>query len=397
MRKIPTPSRLWLLLFSCVLRPVFGDTILLHDGERLEGKIVSESEAQVTIEWHTGGVTDERTVPRNAIKSLEKEPPEEADFRPLKSLKPGQNWLRPEDYDVAISRFKSYIQRYPLSAHLAEAHDGLDSFARERLRVVAGEVKFHGKWLTSEQAAEQKEDILAEAYFDAMKDASGRGDLVGALNTFNALETRFPGARPYPDAVDLARRVITALEPEVERRLRTVKIDYDKLKEEWKTMQEQQRSDVTTAIKRENAHLEAVLAASEAAKQKWAPFQPRSQKSLERLKATAATEKTRLGSMPVAKMRDSLKRAGTAASAMTGRDLPAAETEIKLALMDWPQNALAQRLEKEIAARKNDDTKSAATPKPSPSPTPKLGPKTTPVPSPTPKKKSWFSFGLIVR
>lgn len=394
MRKLTTWLCLWLIVTAAVQQS-FADTILLNDGEKLEGKIIAESPTQVTIEWRVGGVIDERTVLRSEIKTLEKEPPDEADFRPLKNWKPGQNWLHPEDNDAAIAQFKSFIHHYPLSTHLAEAHDALDGFNRERNRAVAGEVKFHGKWLSSDQASEQKEDILAEAYFDSMKDASARGDFVGALNHFNTIETRFPGARIFPDAIELARRVVAALEPEIERRLRTVKADYDKLKEDWKTMLEQQRTDIGTALKRENAHLDAVFAASEAAKQKWAPFQPRSQRSLDKLKATAATEKTRLATLPVQKMRDSIKHSSTAANQLTARDVSGAENELKLALTDWPQNASAQRIGREIAARKAGDTKTTDTPKATPTPVPKTTPKGTPVPSPTPKKKSWFSFGAI--
>src|SRR5437870_4574142 len=98
MRKRSLLLCLGLATLTGALRQLSADTITLIGGERIEGKITNETAADVTIEYKSGGVTDVRTVPRNQIQKLEKDTPDETDFRPLKNAKPGPNWLRVDEY-----------------------------------------------------------------------------------------------------------------------------------------------------------------------------------------------------------------------------------------------------------------------------------------------------------
>jgi hypothetical protein len=266
-------------------------------------------------------------------------------------------------------------------------------FEKERARVADGEVKYHGEWLTTEQAEKRRDEIQGEAYYDAMKEYAARGDLIGALNTFDLIEKQTPGTRIHPDAVELAGRVIAALDTDIERRLLIVKNDFEKLTQDYKTMTDEQKVEVSNSLKREYARLDAVMLAAEKAKVKWVPLQPRSKKSLEKLKATITAEKTRIAALSVSKMKESLQLANSAVTELAANDVAAAEADNKEALAAWPQNALALRTGKEITARKADTSKPTTTkPAATPTPVPKATPK--PVASPTPKpKKSWFSFG----
>ncbi len=397
MLKLNSWGCIWLMLCIAALPHLSADTVILANDERVEGKVIEETPEQVTIEQRiSAGVTDTTVIPRAGIKKIEKEPPDEADFRPLKNMKPGPNWLRPEERDASIAQLKIFLQKYPLSSHAAEARSELDLFEKERARVMDGAVKFHGDWLTGEQAEKQREEIQGEAYYDAMKELSARGDLIGALNYFDALERQSPGARAYPEGVELALRLIVTIEPDIERRLLTIKTDFDKLTLDYKTMNEQQRIEVSNALNREYARLDAGLAAAEKAKLKWVPLQPRSKKSLEKLKATIQAEKPRLAALSPAKMRESIHLANTAARELAANDIAGADNDLKAALVAWPQNAFALRVGKEIADRKTDMPKST-TPKPTPAPaaTPKSAPKPGSEPTPKPKKP-WFSFGAVI-
>src|SRR5207244_4254730 len=129
------------------------------------------------------------------------------------------------------------------SVHAPELKQALDDFEAERKRVQAGEAKLDGRWLSKEEIAREKYQIAASQWFNAMKSLAARGDLVGALNTFDALEKQYPASRVYPDAIDLALRVMGALEPDLDRRLQIVKADYDKLVLDWKTMTPENRAE----------------------------------------------------------------------------------------------------------------------------------------------------------
>ena len=49
----------------------FADTVTLKSGDKIEGKITSETAAELTIEIVSAGVVDERKVPKTDVATLD--------------------------------------------------------------------------------------------------------------------------------------------------------------------------------------------------------------------------------------------------------------------------------------------------------------------------------------
>ena len=196
------------ILFFAGILASFADVVMLKNGEKLEGKIVSETGTDVTLDIQvSAGILDSRTVPKTDIASVVKDQPDAAAWKQLQNLKLGVSSQAATAYDAMINPLRAFTTQYPTSTHAAEAQKMLGEFEAEKKRVAAGEVKLNGKWMMKEEAQKERYQINALLAFQYMRDQSAKRDLVAAMNAFDVIETQYPGARVYPDAVELARRI----------------------------------------------------------------------------------------------------------------------------------------------------------------------------------------------
>jgi len=86
---------------------------------------------------------------------------------------------------------------------------------------------------------------------------------------------------------------------------------------------------------------------------KWPPFINNNEKSLSTLMTHLTREITRIGNLPVDKMRQSLAATETGQQSLTAGDIDAALLALKDANALWPINELAIRLGKEANAQKS--------------------------------------------
>src|SRR4030095_15918877 len=209
------------LLVTLIALPLaaLADVVTLKSGEKLEGKITGETPTQLSIDVQvSAGITDSRTVAKADVLKVEKEQPDEIAWQSFKSLKLGPNSLPAASYDQSIGSLQSFLNQYPNSPHAAEARTLLAPFAEEKKRVQQGEVKLNQKWLSKEEVEKERYQVNAQIILNYMREQSSR-DLIGALNSFDLLEKQYPGARAYPEAVELARRILQTLKAEVDRRV----------------------------------------------------------------------------------------------------------------------------------------------------------------------------------
>ena len=368
------PLRFSAILLACLSASGFADSVTLKNGEKIDGKITSDTATEVVIEEKvSAGVTDSRTIPKADIAKIDKEQPDLAAWQALKNVKPGASSLPAASYDAAIRALTGFATEHPASAHAAEAKQALAAFEEEKKRVEAGEVKLSGKWLSKEEAQKERYQINGQVALNYMREQSTRGDLIGALNSFEILEKTYPGARVYPDAVELARQILTALRTEIERRRGALAIDQKQRDDGIKLAAEPQKSELIAANKREEAAAEAALAAAQKQGLKWPPMIPRSEKSLTAIGTKISPELQRLTAVDVAKMRQSVQLADKAREALAKRDVESAEPAIKQATELWRANELATRLDADLTeARKTAKAAAAATPAPA-TPEPKVG------------------------
>jgi hypothetical protein len=345
---------------------VFADSVTLKNGEKLEGKITAETPAEITLDVKvSAGITEPRTIPRADVLKIEKESPDNIAWQSLKNLKPGNNSLPATAYDPIITALKNFTTQHATSPHAAEAQPLLNEFETEKKRVVGGEVKLNGKWLSKEEAQKERYQINAMLAYNHMRDQSTRGDLIGSLNTFDVIETQYPGGRAYADAVELARRVLAALKQDVDRRLPAAVQEMEQRRRAIDTAPDAQRRELIATLDREQAATDSALAAADRQRLKWPPLL-RNERSLSAIQSRVAGEQQRLNEIDVAKLRRSIQLAEQARESFAKKELDAAEATARQATDLWYTNELATRLQTEISEARNQALTAAAAPPPEP-------------------------------
>lgn len=344
----PIPFLLTAVSLLTLAASAFADIVTLKSGEKVEGKITAETDAEITISAKvSAGITDERTIKKADIASMTKDEPDMIAWQPLKALKLGKNSLPVASYDAAINPLKAFAAEFPKSQFAAEAQKIADAYSAEKKRVEAGEAKLDDKWLSKEEAQKERYQINGLVAFNYMKDQSTR-DMVGALNTFDAIEKNFPGARAYPDAVDYVQKMLPALKAQVESRTKALAAQKAEREKSLAALAGLPKTALQDEINRDKAATEAAVSASRKAGYKWDPLSPASEESLRSLASRATTEMQRLAGLQTAKMRASLLAAEKAKAAIEKKDFTAAEAALTQAASDWSANEIATRLRAEL-------------------------------------------------
>lgn len=370
------------LVFPCAL---WADAVVLKSGERIEGRIVRESDSEVVIEVQvSASVIDQKTFPKTEVDRVDKDSPAETRWREIEDVKPGANSRSLEGYDEPIEVLETYLTTYPDGPHNDIVKERLEQFKTERNRVRDGEMKINSQWLSAEQVEKEKYQINAMLLFERMKEAEGKNDPVSGLNAFALLERDYPGSRVYPDAVDLAVKLVPSAESEATRRLAILKRDTAAWEKGVKIASEPNRSRLIAAAKAEQAQFDQALAAAEKQGLKWGLLIPRSESSLNKIKTVAAQERKRLASINTEPMRQSLQKLDQAVESIKASQYDKAADELKEASSLWSKNE-AIKGERELLTQLKSG-KPAATPTPQPTASPRAtATRATPTPaSPSP-------------
>jgi hypothetical protein len=334
-----------------------ADTVTLTGGEKIEGKITAETPADITITVKTATITDDRTIARAEIQSIDKTTPDEAAFAEIKDLKPDPVSPQADAIDTAVASLKSFLEKFPDSKHSADVKASIDIFQKEKEHLDAGEVKFEGKWISKNEADKRQVQIQGQSLFAAMSAQNAAGDPVGALNTFDQLEKTAGTTRAYPRAVELAKTILPALSQSVDRNLDRLKIETATWEKNAATvLTPEQKAQALAAQKAEQAGYDATLAAN---KLKWPPLLTRSEKALLAIRTIILTEKTRLIAIPLGQMKDSVDKTDKAREALAAKDSAAADSLLKESLALWPANEDATYLQKSVTEAAAEDLKKA--------------------------------------
>lgn len=393
MRKFP----LALLLFSAFCLKGMADTITLKNGTVIEGTITQQDDRQVTVNIKVSdSISDVQVLQRDDITKIEKTSEDSLAFETLKSLKPDpMAMLSPEAYQSAIDDVKAFLDKYPDSDHKADAQAILDVLSQEQAHQQAGDVKLYGNWIPKKEVAAHKLQIQAQAIYLKMQATAAQGDLIGALNMFDLLERTDAGARVFPTAVVQVKNYQAALQGEVNTAVANLKTTDEQWKQGVIITPEPEKSEMVAARQGELAKYDAILASAQKT-QKWPPYIPKSQTSLDAISAMLVSEEARLGALPVDSMTASIEQSDKADGLIATRDLANASSILKNAITLWPANDDAVYQLKAVAVMQAPAPSPvpgvvARTPAPKTAvitPTPTAKPKVTPVGAPTPEPQA---------
>lgn len=352
------------LILALLMGEVFADTIILKSGERIEGRVVSETATELKLEVKvSASITDDRTVAKADVEKIEKVSPEAEAYKVISTILPGANSFAASQYDQSIRVLQAFLKQYPTSTNAAEVQKTLTQFEEEKKRVESGEVKLEGRWLSKEEVDKEKVQIGGRMALNYMKSQAAAGDFIGALTTFAALEKPYGGAASFPDSVVLARQIIARFKPTVDAAVANQKALKAEREKGFATAGPADRKEMMDAYKRDLDAAEAAVTAAEKANQ-WPPLIPISEKSVVSLQKRLQKEGDRLGKLPTDKMEKSLQLVAEAGQKLGNSDIEGAVAALKEATTLWPANEMAVRMAKETTATK------AAAPKSAPAATP---------------------------
>lgn len=365
----------------CVSASLRADTVVLKSGEKVEGKILKETDTEVTVSVQvTATIKDERVIRRDEIQTMEKVALDEEAWAPLAAVTLGNESLERDEYGRAITALQYFVKSFPESTHATLAKQRLDQFFAEEKRVYAGEVKLDGKWLSKDQVQEERVQVAGRILLNRMKHAASAGQLTEAMAIFDQIEKGFPGASGYPDAVELARSILPLLKVAVEQAEARLKQNTEDKKQRLATSKGAEHAQLDALIKQENARTDAIIAAAEHAGVKWLPLQPAMDRSLKALASRTASEGQRLNGMKTDKMHESVEASEKAAAKLSVGKFDDADKALSDATSAWPANELAKRLRVKLAEAKNASA-AQKTPTPTPKPTPKPKPLSSSLPA----------------
>lgn len=177
-----------------------ADKVILKDGTVLEGDVVTENAAGVTInaEFANGSIKQTRTVPKAEIASVTRSTPEEKEAHAAQRAyaELGKYRLDPqssfavEQYDRVINDvFRKFLSQHPHSAHQADVEQKIADWQTERDQVVAGKAKFKGEWMPANEAANLVAYDQAEQTLQRARTLIAQQKFQQAITELNAMHT----------------------------------------------------------------------------------------------------------------------------------------------------------------------------------------------------------------
>jgi hypothetical protein len=354
-----------------------GDSVTLVTGEKINGTIKGETASEITIDVPvSAAITDERVIRKEDISKIDKEQPDELAYKQLILIQPNsQLSYSSQTYGQILASLDAFGTQYPNSSYLPEIKKLADTFQDEKKRVDAGQLKYLGQWLSSDEAARRRIQIVALQTYDVMQQQAAAGDLVAAMQTFSAIERDYPTTRSYPVAVSLAQQVLARLQQDLAVRMQAVVADQAQLKATIAFTAEPEKSNIIAAAKAEQDRSAAIIDQAVKSGATWVPLIPRSQVSIDTLQRVAASEAQRINSIAIAPMIQSIGKVDAARNAIAGGDYKTADALLKDATQLWAQNEAAHywtdRLKEKMST-------------PAPTATPAAVPKLASVPRPSP-------------
>ena len=384
----------WLIFLLALLctAQLRADSITLVTGEKITGSIKSETDTEVTIDVPvSASITDERVIRKEDISKIDKEQPDEIAYQQLIKMQPNPQYsYASATYDQILASLNAFETSYPNSSHLPDIKKLADTFQDEKKHVDDGQFKYLGQWLSKDEAARRRIQIVAIQVYNTMQQQAAAGDLVGAMQTFATIERDYGTTRSYPPAVALAQRVLAGLQQELVGRMQAYNADQVRLRQTIAATAEPEKSHIIAQEKAEQDQDAAAVGAAVRSGAKWVPLIPRSQVSIQTLQRVASTESARLAAIPIGTMNLSITKVDGARAAITTGDLTQADALLQQATTLWAQNEAAhywlERL-KEQLQKTATPKPTLATPKPLPTvrPTPQIVNIIAPTPAPEEK------------
>ncbi len=337
-------------LLLCPFFSVVADSITLKDGKILNGDVINDGPDGVLIEYFvTSTIKDQKLVAKDEIAMISVTPPDQKAFQDLGSLSTPRTVLDTSFHDQLIDKkIPAFIKQYPYSRHLTELREDLRSLEAERARLRQGDRRIDGTWIEAAKIEVDPYQFGAKIQFTEMKDRMEAKDPLGALQSYELLEKKYPASGVIPDAVDAALKSIDLLQ----ERLGVAKVNFEIFeKRRQKTLTNagaDQAKELKDAMEKDAALAKKAMTAASADGSKFFPVFQNNREALDALQALVTAEKTRLIQLQKTSMREGIAAAGEASRLLSEGKLKEAQEQLELSQTLWPANIDNAKLKDQV-------------------------------------------------
>lgn len=281
----------------------YADTIVLNNGEKIEGDILREEDGNYIVEVKvSGSIKEEKIVPKSEVKLIEKEKEDVKAFKLIEELVPTPSRLNVEDYEARIERVSDFVAKYPSSAGVAKAEEMLGILNKELEVIRMGGVKIQDELIPAAV-------YNANAYeFDALiagkdiADAINRRDFLRSLRLFTEYEKTFSEAEGRAEIAEKIIQVLAAFGARVNESLASFDSRMKARQEGLGSMSAESRAATERAIADQMESLEKRFLKEKEAKQTWITPDANHKASLEEARRQIESEMKRIQGKPTVKL-----------------------------------------------------------------------------------------------
>jgi hypothetical protein len=161
-------KKLSLTVLGCLLlaSAAQADIMVLKDGKRLEGQILSEGADSVRMKYRlTEKIWDEKDFPKADIAEIIRQTPSEVQMQEqkIREIIPTQDMMTADEYERLIQdRLRPFVNSHPGTLEAAEVEQMVKTLQAEKEKVVSGQLKVDGEWLSA--ADVKRDDYNIRAY-----------------------------------------------------------------------------------------------------------------------------------------------------------------------------------------------------------------------------------------
>lgn len=327
----------------------WADSVTLKTGEVLQGKILREMPEAVVIEYQfSATIRDERSVLRSEIAKVEREQADAKLFEEIQKISLPVTALDVSVYDEIIgSKLQPFLKAYPYSPNCAAVRVKIADFEAEKKRLSNGQLKLEGGWISDLRIEEEKYQLDARRTYEVQKLQYQKGNLIGALNQFGKIETNWPNASVYPEAVESAKVALEKMDQVLTHELRNFPILQEHRRVTLERTPPEYRQQVEVAQKAETDSAVAALAGVKK-DLKYPPYSTLVRESMDGLQKTVQVERVRLNTLNLKPFKTAVAESQQAAALIEQNQLALADTALKNAEAAWPNMEILPRLQKRL-------------------------------------------------
>ena len=349
-------KKLLLLIPLCFPLTTHGsESIELQDGTKVEGKILSVTAENVTIEVQTSPtIRGAKSYPRADVAKIRRAGQDDIAFEDIARITAPATADNASVYETLLQPVRQFMQDYAYSKHMPQARQLVATLESERDRIAAGEVKVDGEWVAADASPSDRAELDGRVQLSKMKAAA---DPSVSLAAFEVLEKNNKTSSSYPEAVKVAMDSIEKLRANIVRARTELERRTAEQEQGLKLASEDRRLQIEAGLAQEKAAMQAQINRVKQSGGKWLPVLP-DEKVLGDLAKLADSEEARLARIETTKLSGAVEAARTARQQLDAGDLGGAKASLDEAQRLWSAYALLAPLKDSLKKAQDEAARS---------------------------------------